>query len=156
MAICHVRGVGEGNDMRSLNLRSRRGDGYITLIVVLLPLLLVVMATGIDGLALAASYNRAVGLARVAAQAGATSVDFSGGGVSLNANACPIARATACDSAGGCSGSVNVSCSQQNNVVEVTVSLKPLRVFGGTLGPNASFVVARARSSPRFGINAEE
>jgi hypothetical protein len=142
--------------MQPVNLRSRHGDGYITLIVVLLPLLLVVMATGIDGLALAASYNRAVGLARVAAQAGATSVDFNGGGVSLNTDACPIACATACDSAGGCSASLTVHCTQQNNTVEVTVSLKPMRVFGGALGPNASFVVARARSSPRFGINAEE
>lgn len=142
--------------MRPLNLRSRRGDGYIVLIIVILPLLLIVMATGIDGLALAASYNRAVGLARVAAQAGATSVDFGGGGVALNADACPIATATVCDSAGGCSASVAVSCTQQGNVLEVTVSLKPLRVFGGALGPNADHVVARARSSPRFGINAAE
>lgn len=142
--------------MRWLNLRSRRGDGYIILIIVLLPLLFIVMATGIDGLALAVTYNRAAGLARVAAQAGATSVDFNGGGVTLNADACPIARATACESAGGCSGSMTVACNQQNNVLEVTVALKPLRVFGGALGPNAAYVMARARSSPRFGINAEE
>lgn len=142
--------------MRVLNLRSRRGDGYITLIIVLLPLLFIVMATGIDGLALAASYNRAVGLAHVAAQAGATSVDFNGAGVMLNANACPIAQATACDSAGGCSGSVAIRCTQQGNVLEVTVTLKPLRVFGGALGPRAEYVVARARSSPQFGINSKE
>jgi hypothetical protein len=142
--------------MWSLDLRSRRGDGYITLIIVILPLLFIIMATGIDGLALAASYNRAVGLARVAAQAGATSVDFNGGGVALNADACPIARSTVCESAGGCTGSITVGCTQQSNILEVTVILKPLRVFGGALGPNAEFVMARARSSPRFGINVEE
>ena len=52
MATCRVHGAKEANDVRPLNLRSRRGDGYITLVIVILPLLLIVMATGIDGLAL--------------------------------------------------------------------------------------------------------
>lgn len=141
---------------RCVNLRSRQGDGFLTLTISLLPFFLLVMALGIDGLALAASYNRAVGLARTAAQAGATRIDFDGGGVSLRGDACVVAVQNACVNAGGCGPAASATCTQAGNGVEVWVTLKPIRVFGAGLGFGADKVVARARSSPRFGINIEE
>lgn len=137
-------------------LRSRSGDSYITLIIVILPLLMIVLATGIDGLALAVSYNRAVGLAKTAAQAGATSVEFTGSSMRLSPGACAVAVANACANAGTCSAAMTATCTQSVDVIEVLVSLKPLRVFGGAIGPNAERVVARARSAPLYGINEQE
>jgi hypothetical protein len=124
--------------------------------LVLLPFLLLVMALAIDGLAMAASYNRAVGLARTAAQAGTTRLDFDGSGVNLRGDACQTAVELACFNAGGCGDATVVRCSQTGAQVEVTVALRPLRVFGDGLGFAPNRVLARARSAPGVGIETEE
>jgi hypothetical protein len=61
----------------------------------------------------------------------------------------------ACSNLGRCSETATATCSTSGNTVEVRVSLRPIRVFGG-LRFGVDRVIARARSSPRYGINAEE
>lgn len=92
------------------------------------------MSVTLNGLGLAVTYRRAVGLASAGAQAGAGSLAvFDGQAVSLSGEACPIALATVQASmpAGISSTDVRISCIQSATDVVVSVSLKPLQVFGG-------------------------
>lgn len=142
--------------MRRLDLQSRRGEGYITLLILMLPFITIIMALATDGMALAATYRRAVGLATVGAQAAGATVQFHGGGTSAAAGACAAAVRAVCENAQGCGSAVAVSCTRDGNWVRVTVTLKPLRIIGGPFSLNATRVVGVASSEPMFGINGPE
>ncbi|MCL5998677.1 MAG: hypothetical protein M1546_21855 [Chloroflexi bacterium] len=142
--------------MRRLDLRSRRGEGYIALTILILPLITLIMALATEGMGLAVTYRRAVGLATVGAQAAGATVQFSGGGTGSASDACAAAVRAVCENAQGCGSAVAVSCVRDGNQVKVTVVLKPLRVFGGPFSLNATRVVGMASSEPMFGINGSE
>ena len=142
--------------MRRLDLRSRRGEGYITLMILMLPLIVIIMSMATDGMGMAASYRRAVGLATVGAQAAGATVQFGGGGTHSVAGACAAAVRAVCENAKGCGSAVATSCVRAGNRVKVTVTLRPLRVFGGPFSLSAEHVVGVAQSQPMFGINNQE
>ena len=142
-----------------VRLKSRNGEGYLLLTVVLLAFVFVIMSVALNGLGLAVTYRRAVGLASVGAQAGAGSlVAFDGQTVSLSGEACPIALATVQASlpVGVNSTDVRISCTQSAMDVVVSVSLKPLHVFGGVFPRGIEFVQATSRAAPKYGINDQE
>ena len=142
-----------------VRLPSRRGDGYLVLTVVMLGCAISLMSLAVDGLGLAVTYRRAVGLATAGAQAGAGSVaPFGGGTPTLSADACDIALATVRASVGPNMGEATMSaqCTQSAGTLAVTVALRPLRVFGGPLSLAVQEVIATARAAPRYGINTEE
>ena len=69
----------------TIHLRSRCGEGYLLLTFVLLGLTLIIMSLAIDGLGLAVTYRRALGLASIGAQAGASAImPFDGSAVTLS------------------------------------------------------------------------
>lgn len=143
----------------TIRLRSRRGEGYLLLTVVLLGLTLIVMSLAIDGLGLAVTYRRAIGLASVGAQTGASAIaPFDGNAVTLSTNACAVAIDTvmASLSAGVAPNSVRASCDQSQNRVDMTVELAPLRFFGGPLALAVNRVRAQVSAVPKFGINTQE
>jgi hypothetical protein len=139
-------------------LRSRRGEGYIALTMVMLPLIAVILSLSIDGLGLAVTYRRAVGLATVGVQTGTAAISFSGGPTSLSSLACAAAVRAVCENArDGCStGAVQADCAVEGGHLRVTVSLRPLSMFGGPLSLNADRVVATARGEPVHGIDYGE
>ena len=142
-----------------VRLKSRGGEGYLLLTVVLLAFVFVIMSVALNGLGLAVTYRRAVGLASVGAQAGAGSLAaFDGQTVSLSGEACQIALATVQASlpAGVNSADVRISCTQGAMDVVVSVSLKPLHVFGGVFPRGIEFVQATSRAAPKYGINDQE
>ena len=74
------------------NLRSRRGEAYMLLTVIFLGFSVIVMSLAIDGLGMAVTYRRAVGLATVGAQAGTgVLMQFDGSTPELASNACAVA-----------------------------------------------------------------
>lgn len=144
---------------QEIAIRSRRGEGYLLLSVVLLGLTLIILSLTIDGLGLAVTYRRAVGLASVGAQAGASAVaPFDGNAVTLSANACTVAIDTVMASlpAGVTPNAVQASCDQSQNRVNMTVELTPLRFFGGPLTLSINRVRAQVSAAPKFGINTQE
>jgi hypothetical protein len=149
-------------NIRRITVTSRKGEGYVALTILMLPLLITVMSLAIDGMGLAASYRRAVGLATVGVLAGSADVSFNGGGTALAGGACGAATRAVCENAGGCTGgaggatSVTVTCTSAGGVIKVTVALKPIRVFGGPRALGAERVVAVARGTPEHGINYGE
>ena len=144
---------------QAIQIRSRRGEGYLLLTVVLLGLTLIIMSLAIDGLGLAVTYRRAVGLASVGAQAGASAIaPFDGNAVALSTNACTVAIDTVMASlpTGVTANAVQVSCDQSQNRVNMTVDLTPLRFFSGSLALSVNRVRAQVSASPKFGINTQE
>lgn len=139
-------------------LHSRRGEGYLVLTVVLLGFCITLASLAIDGLGMAVTYRRAVGLASVGAQAGAGELAlFDGTRPALNGQACETALATVRASAMTPDyNNVIVSCKQDVNAVLVTVSLKPLKFIGGPLSLTVERITATARATPAFGINEQE
>ena len=141
------------------NLRSRRGEAYMLLTVIFLGFSVIVMSLAIDGLGMAVTYRRAVGLATVGAQAGAGALtQFDGSTPELASNACAVAIDTVIASLpnGSASDKAQVSCVRQGNAVQVIVVLKPLRFFGGPLALAVKDIRASAKAEPRYGINQEE
>jgi hypothetical protein len=142
-----------------IRVRSRRGEGYLVLTVVMLGLAIILMSLALDGLGMAVAYRRAVGLATAGAQAGAGALAvFDGGAPALSGDACAVAVETVQASAGqNASGeSFSAQCGQTAGDLVVTVSLRPLRFFGGPLALAVQRVTATARAAPRYGINFEE
>ena len=145
--------------LTEIHLGSRTGEGYLLLTVVLMAFGLVIMSVALNGLALAVTYRRAVGLANVGAQAGAGSLDvFDGTVVRLNGNACSISLETVQASlpVGVSPLDVKTDCQQSATEVIVSVALKPLRVFGGVFPSGIAFVEATAKATPKYGINSQE
>ncbi|NJM40715.1 MAG: hypothetical protein HC853_08055 [Anaerolineae bacterium] len=143
--------------MRHLNLRSRRGEAYMIWTVLFLGFAITLMSLALDGMGLAVTYRRAVGLATTAAQAGAGALaEFGGGGVALRSDACQVALDTLQASMTHSLQHTKVTCQRQVNAVIVSVELKPLRVLGGPLALVIDRVQATAKASPKFGINHEE
>jgi hypothetical protein len=141
-----------------IHLRSRHGEGYLVLTVLFLGFSVILMSLAIDGLGMAVTYRRAVGLASVGAHAGAGELaDFNGAQPSLSGRACITAletlRASLRDPN---SPQVIATCVQQGNSVLVAVTLKPLKFFGGPLSLPVERVTATARAAPAFGINEQE
>ena len=64
-------------------LRSHAGFGMTTFVILSLPLLLLLLALVVNGMAAVATYRRAVALATLGVQAGASSVDFGGASQSI-------------------------------------------------------------------------
>ena len=83
-------------------LHSRAGVGMTAFLVLSLPLLLLLLALVINGMATVATYRRAVALATLGVQAGASSVDFGGTSPSISGNACALAIRAVCENTGGC------------------------------------------------------
>lgn len=142
-----------------IGLKSRIGEGYLLLTVVLLAFAFVIMSVALNGLGLAVTYRRAVGLASVGAQAGAGSLAvFAGAAPSLNGEACTVALDTVRASLPVAVGpdDVQMNCIQSATDVVVAVSLRPMRVFGGVLPWGNQLVQATARAAPKYGINDQE
>jgi hypothetical protein len=139
-------------------LRSRRGEGYLVLTVVLLGFTIIVASLALDGLGMAITYRRAVGLAAVGAQAGAGELAlFDGTRPALSGRACETALETVRASLNAASASqVIADCKQDGASVWVTVSLRPLKIFGGPLSLQVERITATAHASPAFGINEQE
>ena len=117
------------------------------------------MSIALDGLGLAFTYRRAVGLATAGAQSGAGQLGvFGGQAVALSGDACDVARQTVQANLKGGIASANarVSCRQTGTTVTVDVELKPLKFMGGPLAIAVDTVKASANASPRSGINNEE
>ena len=148
---------------RPLNLHSRGGSGYMVLTVLMLGFCITLMSIALDGLGLAVTYRRALGLATAGAQSGAGQLAmFAGGAVELAGSACDVARQTVQASlqsgaGGGATGAnARVTCHQSGNALTVDVELKPLKFIGGPLAIVVDTVKASAKASPRYGINHEE
>lgn len=140
---------------RIIRLKSRCGEGYMLLLVLFIPFALIVLSLAIDGLGMATTYARAVGLAKVAAQAGAGTVAFDGTRVMLRGDACAVALRSIGDNSGTLN-LVQTHCTQTNNRVLVQVRLRPLRMFGGSFALPIDHVDATAYAEPQFGINERE
>ena len=139
-------------------LRSRRGEGYLVLTVVMMGFCITLASLAIDGLGMAVTYRRAVGLASVGAQAGAGELAiFDGTHPALNGQACDTALATVRASALNLNNNdVVTNCRQEGNAVTVSVSLEPLKFIGGPLSLTVERITATARAMPAFGINEQE
>jgi hypothetical protein len=128
--------------------------------VLFMPFALILMALAIDGMSMAATYQRAMGLAKVAAQSGVTEVRFGGGQPTVSPQACQraiqIVRANAPSVVAGPTGNNTVQCAVTNNVIRVLVRLKVFRMFTGPLSIPFDTVAAVASAEPRFGINDDE
>ena len=145
--------------MTHVNLRSRRGEGYLVLTVVMLGFSIILMSLALDGLGMAVTYRRAVGLATAGAQAGAgVLAPFNGAAPSLSNDACGVAMETVWMSAAPNANNqtLTTQCAQTSNDIVVTVDLRPLRFFGGPLSLAIQRVTATARAAPIYGINTEE
>jgi len=143
----------------ALELGSRRGSGYLVLTLLMLGFCITLMSMALDGLGLAITYRRALGLATAGAQSGAGQLAvFAGGAVELSDSACDVARQTVQASlqGGAVGANVTVTCRRNGNTVTVEVELKPLKFIGGPLAIAVGTVRASASASPRYGINTEE
>ena len=142
-------------------LHSRAGVGMTAFVVLSLPLLLLLLALVINGMAAVATYRRAVALATLGVQTGASSVDFGGTSPSISGNACALAVQAVCENTGGC-GSANpkarVSCGLGGNRVTVRVWLKvPLLMEGAFAAARIkSEVQAVVAGGPAYGIETSE
>ena len=143
------------HDMRNkpITIRSRRGEGYLLFAVLFTPFIIALMSLALDGLGLAVTYRRAVGLATVAAQAGAGAIAFNGGAPSLRSDACAIALSMV---DANTDGTAQSTCQANTNRVEVTVSLRPIRVLAGPLTMPIQQVQVTVAASPAYGINQQE
>ena len=137
---------------QSIHLRCRRGEGYITLAILMLPLMFTVLSLALDGLSAIATYRRALALASIGAQAGAATVSFQGDVTTLVEDACDIATRAIRDNA----PAANIVCFVTSDAVQVTVTLAPLRFFAGPFALNAERVSATIRGEPERGINFVE
>lgn len=148
-------------------LKRRRGEGYITLTIVMLPLILLVMTFTFDGLSAIVAYRRAQGLATLGVQAASTATHFDGNRTSLNTDACATALLSICNASGNnlratysdtdCdTHTVKVQCTASINMVNVVVGVKPSRLLNTTFGLPIDYAQARAKGGPRYGINAVE
>ena len=90
-----------------------------------------------------------------AAQAGAGTVMFDGTRVTLRGDACAVALRTIDDNSSG-PNLVRANCAQANNRVLVQITLRPLRMFGGSFALPVDYVTAAAYVEPQFGINERE
>ena len=125
--------------------------------VLFLGFAVILMSLALDGLGMAVTYRRAVGLATAGAQAGAgVLAEFDGGAVTLNGDACHIALNTVQANLNHDTQHAKVTCQQQGNSVAVTVELQPLRVIGGPLALVLDHVRVTAKANPRYGINQVE
>ena len=128
--------------------------------VLFMPFTLILLALAIDGLSMAATYQRAMGLARVGAQAGAGAVEFDGSNPRLSGQACQVAtdtvRYSTTNVVVGATGNNYVLCQSTVRSVNVLVRLKVFRLFSGPISIPFEYVVATAKAEPRFGINGEE
>ena len=153
----------------NISLRRRRGEGYITLAIVMLPLMLLVMTFTFDGLSAIVAYRRAQGLATLGVQAASTAARFDGSHTTLGPNACATARASilynstfannlrTLYSDSVCStDTVKVQCTASINMIDVVVGVKPIHLLNTTLGLSIDYAQARAKGGPRYGINGVE
>lgn len=138
---------------KTIYFRSRRGEGYLLFAVLFTPFIIALMSLALDGLGLAVTYRRAIGLATVAAQAGAGAIEFNGGAPSLRGNACDIALSMV---EVNTDGTAQASCQNSGDRVEVTVALRPIRIFAGPLAMPIQQVQVTVAASPAYGINQQE
>jgi hypothetical protein len=135
---------------------SRGGLGLTTLVVFTLPMMLTIMALAVNGLAMAATYRRALSIASIGVQTGVSCpgcAGFDGGILALTANACPAAKVAACSN-GGC----NTTCNQAGSRLTLQVRLNPplfLQGVWGALGLRTS-LTATVAGEPKRGINTGE
>ena len=140
--------------MHVVNLRSRRGIEFGVLVVLMLPLIVVLFSVGLDGMAFAATVRRAQGVAAVAAQAGATRIDFYGAKPSLSADACATAVANARANTQASFGAL-ATCAVSAGSVRVTVGMNVPKLFGfySAIPGRVQMTVA---AQPEFGITVRE
>jgi len=136
-------------------MRSRRGVSLLSFMLVFSPLMILLMSMAIDGLSAVAAHRRAVGLADVAARAGAAALTYRGGGREVDAGwACLRAQGALCASA-DCS-QLRATCQAGESSVTVSVALRPPRMFGGPFAIAPEWVRASIVARPRSGIAAED
>lgn len=142
-----------------LNLKSRRGEGYLLLTVLLLGFSFVILSMALDGLSLAIAYRRAQGLASVGAQAGASTIaPFDGQSVALASNACEVALATIQASlpTDANPNVITSTCNHGKDSLSVVVALTPQRFFAGPLMLPIDTVRAQVSATAKYGIHLPE
>jgi hypothetical protein len=135
-----------------LNVRSRRGEGYITLIVLLLPLFITISVLVFNGLGAVVAQRRAQGLATLGIQVGSTEIAFDGSAARLASDAC--AKALAAIQANGGSD-VKAECTSDGRTMRIHVGVKAPQLIS-PLFPYLDYAAAVVRGGPVYGINAGE
>jgi len=109
------------------------------------------MSMAIDGMSMVATHRRALGLADVAARAGAATLEYRGGGREVDVGwACLNAQRALCASA-NCD-QLSASCRADRSSVTVSVALRPPRMFSGAFAVAPEWVRAEITAQPRSGI----
>jgi hypothetical protein len=135
-----------------LNMRSRHGEGYITLIVLLLPLFITVSVLVFNGLGAVVAQRRAQGLATLGIQVGSTQIVFDGSASRLAVDACDRAI-TAIQANGG--PDVKAECASDGRTLRIRVGVKAPQLIS-PLFPHLDYAAATVRGGPVYGINAGE
>lgn len=141
-----------GSHRLRLLARSRRGEGYLSLLVFLLPLLITVSVLVFNGLGAVVAQRRAHGLATLGVQVGGRRVAFDGNAARLAGDACAAAI-----SAIGVNGGpdVKAECSSDGRTMTVRVGVRAPQLVS-PLFAHLDFAAATVRGGPGFGINFGE
>jgi hypothetical protein len=137
-----------------VDLRNRRGEGFVTAFMLFLPLALVLLNLSVNGLAIAYGYRQAAGLAQLAATTGAGAIVFDGGRVMLAPDeACDRARQALLTNGAETLAGFKSVCKATARDIHVAVMLKPTLVLGDVFQLAPERISAEARSRPIAGIN---
>jgi hypothetical protein len=139
-------------DALRLNVCSRRGEGYITLIVLLLPFFITITVLVFNGLGAVVAQRRAQGLATLGIQVGSTEIVFDGSAARLASDAC--AKALAAIQVNGGSD-VKAECASDGRTMRIRVGVKAPQLVS-PLFPHLDYAAAVVRGGPIYGINAGE
>jgi len=141
--------------MQRVNLRARRAVSLLSFLLVFSPLMILLMSMAIDGMSMVAAHRRALGLADVAARAGAATLEYRGGGREVDTSwACLNAQRALCASA-NCD-QLRASCRADRSSVTVSVALRPPRMFSGAFSVAPEWVRAEITAQPRSGIASQD
>jgi hypothetical protein len=135
-----------------LNVHSRRGEGYITLIILILPLFITVSVLVFNGLGAVVAQRRAQGLATLGIQVGSTQIVFDGSASRLAGDACD--RALAAIHANG-GPDIKAECASVGRTLRIRVGVKAPQLIS-PLFPHLDYAAATVRGGPVYGINAGE
>jgi|GEM_PF-2168902 Flp pilus assembly protein TadG len=136
-------------------MTDRQGVSLLSFLLVFSPVMILLMSMAIDGLSTVATYRRALGLADVAARAGAATLSYRGGGRAVDTGwACFNAQLALCTSA-NCTA-LSATCTADESSVTVSVELEPPRMLRGPFAVGPQRVRATITAEPRSGIAAED
>jgi hypothetical protein len=136
-------------------ITERQGVSLLSFLFVFSPIMLLLMSMAIDGLSAVATHRRAIGLADVAARAGAATLSYSGDRITVDTGwACLQAQVTLCSNI-DCS-TLNAVCQAYPTEVHFTVRLRPPRMLSGIFAIGPEWVSATIIAQPRSGIATQD